>query len=346
MPLPVNKTRLGLLLLALVGPSMTATAESLFDGWYQVDTIIFKPRSASVGDESWPELNSTYPADVVSIYDGDVFSLSQLEQAGVAELAPATERAATLSSNEFAFATQSNRTRNQRIIEAVSTQPNTAVSERPAAGGPAADGPAAETSTTNSESADTSTLENAPLDASAIARMIAEMDAVSPGKLAFSSRIDDSTLKVILRSLNRSSRYDVLDHRSWVQPINNEPTPILVQTGKRYDDRFEVEGTLTVNRSRFLHVQTDLWYTVFEPKSSGNNPYRAAFTSSLTDEQLAGYEDLVSIEQSRGQYYAARVHRMSQSRRMRSDELHYIDHPLFGVIVRITRFDPESESDN
>ncbi|MGV0034771.1 MAG: CsiV family protein [Candidatus Azotimanducaceae bacterium WSBS_2022_MAG_OTU7] len=33
---------------------------------------------------------------------------------------------------------------------------------------------------------------------------------------------------------------------------------------------------------------------------------------------------------------------MFQSRRMRSDELHYIDHPLFGIVVRINRFTPEA----
>ena len=59
---------------------------------------------------------------------------------------------------------------------------------------------------------------------------------------------------------------------------------------------------------------------------------------------LIRYKDLVAIENQRGQYFVAATHRMIQARRMRSSELHYLDHPLFGVIVRINRYDPEQET--
>ena len=168
-------------------------------------------------------------------------------------------------------------------------------------------------------------------------------NANSEGALAFSSREADSSLQAILRSLRRSSRFTVLSQQSWVQPIGSEPTPVLVQAGQRYDDRFEVEGTLSFTRSRFLHLQTNLWYTVFEPKSGESNPFLAGFQSNLSDEILSQHPELVKVERERGQYFAARTHPMFQSRRMRSDELHYIDHPLFGIVVRINRFKPEAE---
>jgi len=61
---------------------------------------------------------------------------------------------------------------------------------------------------------------------------------------------------------------------------------------------------------------------------------------------LADYQDLEEVERRRGQYAPARTHRMLQSRRMRSSEMHYLDHPLFGVIVRINRFElPAAEED-
>jgi hypothetical protein len=32
------------------------------------------------------------------------------------------------------------------------------------------------------------------------------------------------------------------------------------------------------------------------------------------------------------------VYRLQQSRRMRSNEVHYLDHPLFGIIVQVTPY--------
>jgi hypothetical protein len=32
---------------------------------------------------------------------------------------------------------------------------------------------------------------------------------------------------------------------------------------------------------------------------------------------------------------------MQQSRRMRSEEVHYLDHPLLGVVVKLTPLEPE-----
>ena len=172
---------------------------------------------------------------------------------------------------------------------------------------------------------------------------IAQSDENSQGALAFSSREADSSLQAILRSLRRSSRFNVLSHQSWVQPIGSKPTPVLVQAGQRYGDRFEVEGTLSFTRARFLHLQTNLWYTLFEPRAGESNPFMAGFKSALPDEILSQHQELVKVERERGQYFAARTLPMLQSRRMRSDELHYIDHPLFGIVVRINRFTPEAE---
>ena len=62
----------------------------------------------------------------------------------------------------------------------------------------------------------------------------------------------------------------------------------------------ELQGALRVHLSRYLHVEPLLWY------------------GSDTTE---GRRIWVKID---------------QKRRMRSDELHYLDHPLFGLLVRIT----------
>ncbi|MBO6656795.1 MAG: hypothetical protein JJ934_07870 [Pseudomonadales bacterium] len=313
-----------------------AQAETGFDGWYQVDVILFKPRNTSLDEESWPTRTPEYPADILSVYPGEPFNLSQLEQALDTDAErPHAEEMPSFSDNAFAFESQSNRNRNRRVVEAMTGMGDQAASHSGAEttlkiAPNAGDGAVAEPPQTKADKDD-------------IRDLVSNTPGTTDGQLAFSS-VEDSSLDMIRRSLSRSSRFDVVDHQSWIQPIHSEPTSVMVQTGQRYDDRFEIEGTISISRSRFLHVQTDLWYTIFEPRGGSENPFLQGFESSLTDEQLKDYQDLVDVERERGQYFAARSHVMSQSRRLRSDELHYIDHPLFGVLVRINRYQPDVSS--
>lgn len=324
----VNKlTTLSLLLFAVI-PVSALQAESL-DGWYQVDVILFKPTSTDLDAESWPVFEPTYPADVVAVSEPRAFNLSQLEQAEPASIeADQAPLEPALSRDEFLFQDEGFSQRNRRMIESITGVRDSRTNGREM-----------DDATTDQE-ADDGEPETAELE-QAEPVPLPEADPLGPGTLAFSRTTENSTLNSILRSLNRSSRFKILSHDSWLQPINAEPTPIMIQTGQRFDDRYEVEGTLSFYRSRYLHIQTDLWYTRFEPRGGDASPFLGSVASELSDEMLKHYADLVEVERERGLYYPARVHRMIQSRRMRSSELHYLDHPLMGIIVQISRFEPE-----
>ncbi|MFN3712876.1 MAG: CsiV family protein [Alcanivoracaceae bacterium] len=132
----------------------------------------------------------------------------------------------------------------------------------------------------------------------------------------------------------------ILLHRSWRQPIRERARafPVLVEGGNplpvtaldmdapepspltgidgsgafstlpalvelKEDSDYlqrELQGALRLHLSRFLHVEPNLW-----------------FNTTSAD----------------GQRFWVRI---DQSRRMRSEELHYLDHPLFGLLVRVT----------
>ena len=321
------------MLTAMIFNPLVAQGQELLQGWYQIDIILFRPKATDLDEEHWPEAAGTYPAEVISVTKGDVFKLSQLEQLDASLTTATVELAQELSNNDFAFEGQSNRNRNRRVIERV-TGMSDDDSNEDASGG---------LGDASNEAASAGGIPVALSVEDIIDAAIAQSDENSQGALAFSSREADSSLQAILHSLRRSSRFNVLSHQSWVQPIGSKPTPVLVQAGQRYDDRFEVEGTLSFTRARFLHLQTNLWYTLFEPRSGESNPFMAGFQSALPDEILSRHQELVKVERERGQYFAARTLPMLQSRRMRSDELHYIDHPLFGIVIRINRFTPETE---
>lgn len=76
-----------------------------------------------------------------------------------------------------------------------------------------------------------------------------------------------------------------------------------------------IDGTIKITRGRYLHLEADILYRV-QPED--NNQFNI-FGFKKHDEELT-------------------VFRMQESRRLRSGELHYFDHPLFGMLVMITPY--------
>ena len=91
------------------------------------------------------------------------------------------------------------------------------------------------------------------------------------------------------------------------------------------------DGTLRVHRARYLHVQADLLYyrpldsDVGAAIPSADNAGAAPVADSP---DTALIEHLLAEEDT-----APRLFRLTENRRMRSRELHYLDHPLFGMLV-------------
>jgi hypothetical protein len=75
----------------------------------------------------------------------------------------------------------------------------------------------------------------------------------------------------------------------------------------------KLEGTLKFGVKRYLHMQTDLLL-------------RLPITAEDGEDYFMGS--------------AYRSYRMQTSRRMRSGKLHYLDHPVLGVLVQAERYEP------
>jgi hypothetical protein len=147
----------------------------------------------------------------------------------------------------------------------------------------------------------------------------------SAGPTAFSAlKRQDQNLNSIARSISRSSGYRLLSHQAWRQPMTDEADamPILLQLGEQLDGLFEIDGTLRFYRSRYLHVTTDLW-----------------FTRTLAADESQPLVDQANLEAFLQQPAPTTVSvPMRHSRRMRSATLHFIDHPRFGVLIKIDRY--------
>ena len=148
-------------------------------------------------------------------------------------------------------------------------------------------------------------------------------------------RLNDAAEKIA-----NSNNYRIIKHFAWRQPgldksialpvfiqdsidpeipeVNNnndQPTPPLYTQAK-------LEGLIKVSLSRYLHLETELHF-----EASGIPP----LPEPLVEAPIAEEIPVVKPRPTTAVYYE------KQKRRMRSKELHYIDHPIFGMLVLMTQ---------
>jgi len=120
----------------------------------------------------------------------------------------------------------------------------------------------------------------------------------------------------------RRAGMQVLLHGRWLQPVpgRDQPEPIFIQAGAKLAERYQLEGVLAVTLGRYLHFRAQLSYRDAE---SGERPMGlpVGTTEPLQNAPLPAL--------------AAGVMVLDESRRMRSEEVHYLDHPKLGILVRI-----------
>ena len=108
-------------------------------------------------------------------------------------------------------------------------------------------------------------------------------------------------LTAMYDSLRRSRNYQPLAHFGWTQPGFSRNSAPFFPIDALVPSSTGLSGRIALSRGRYLHLTLDLEYTA---------------PATATDP---------------AQRYVLR-----QSRRMRSNERHYIDHPMFGVIAVVT----------
>jgi hypothetical protein len=151
------------------------------------------------------------------------------------------------------------------------------------------------------------------------------------------------------KKLSRKPNFKILFHESWRQALTERKlaASILIRGGEQYGQHYELEGSIRFSVERYIHIDTDLWLSSFGNKLAvDDNPWNILPTAyirtsvdgepdSLLDQQYSKpFQNLLADDFSVLQTIVMRQHR-----RMRSKELHYIDHPLMGLLVRIIPYE-------
>ena len=169
--------------------------------------------------------------------------------------------------------------------------------------------------------------------------------------------------------MQRLGRYRTLFHRGWVQPVASETAalPIVLDRSGDTGQWPVLQGSIKLFLSRYLHIETKLWMNtpgnylpgtwrmpappLGPPSLVLEAPASIAEQETVTRWNTGnepGYplpEDAMAPDPQEvaGPIYPFRhAVLLQQKRRMRSNEVHYLDHPLFGVVVQLT---PVSEEE-
>jgi len=169
------------------------------------------------------------------------------------------------------------------------------------------------------------------------------------------TRLPKSALELSAKkaSLRRSGDYRILFHEAWVQPIGGVKGKhtIRISSGDILDNGlYELDGYVSIDKARYLHFRSELFHTrqltaiEAEQLSRLNTPAAEQDANLVNSENNDGNTPPTQDDNSiNGNRYLTRTAvpdfltvAMKTGRRMRSKELHYLDHPLMGALVLIT----------
>lgn len=169
-----------------------------------------------------------------------------------------------------------------------------------------------------------------------------------------------------LSRLKRSSRFSVLFNQSWIQSVaaGEKYRPILINGGEKYGNFFELSGNIQLERSRFIHLTTNLWLTKTNLSGDSIQLVNIELLDEIMQEwawpippespfeqQLSGVQESVNPQDSHGfmeteplNLYPPehtldieRISVLQTKTRVKTKKATHIDHPLFGVLINISR---------
>ena len=109
------------------------------------------------------------------------------------------------------------------------------------------------------------------------------------------------SLAGIAERLRNSANYRVLSYQSWQQSaLSKHASQRIAIDGER------LSGHILVYKSSYLHSELDLWLQDSSRRSAGDDEFQGPRNPNLRE-----------------------------SRRLRSKEVHYFDHPRFGAILQL-----------
>lgn len=192
--------------------------------------------------------------------------------------------------------------------------------------------------------------------------------------------LDDLEFANAVNRFGYRSDMKVVWHQAWIEELQDSANAYDHEVTASYEEenfRIDISGSFNLYRSRYIHIRPDLEvdqliFTIpADAPLSGEtteNTEEGAMTMAVTSDTISdniGNSDaLLGVEgqmtilppdqgitnepvaEPEPEWIPLRAAKIERSRRMRSGEVHYLDHPLVGIVVKVTPYEvPEEASE-
>ena len=192
--------------------------------------------------------------------------------------------------------------------------------------------------------------------------------------------LDDLEFANAVNRFGYRSDMKVVWHQAWIEELQDSANAYDHEVTASYEEenfRIDISGSFNLYRSRYIHIRPDLEvdqliFTIpADAPLSGEtteNTEEGAITMAVTSDTISdnignsdalpGVEGQMTILPSNQgitnepvtepepEWIPLRAAKIERSRRMRSGEVHYLDHPLVGMVVKVTPYEvPEEASE-
>lgn len=132
----------------------------------------------------------------------------------------------------------------------------------------------------------------------------------------------------------KSRDFRVISTKSWFQNIKilNDAEMVFIDSGFFKGSR--IFGFIQLYKERFLHFNSQLYFSELDPLIE-QNPKFISGKNFFEDEIVI---DLFTEKNQKILYEA------KHSKKFRSGEIHYMDHPKFGMLIKLTKAQKEFSS--
>ena len=142
------------------------------------------------------------------------------------------------------------------------------------------------------------------------------------------------SLSAEVSKIARSRDFRVISTKSWFQNIKSKDAAELIFIDSDFFKGTRIFGFFQLYKERFLHFNTKLYLSELDP----------LFTQ---DERLMVGKNVFNEEKELDIYEVKNqkvLYEVVHSKKFRSGELHYVDHPKFGMLIKLTKAQKEISS--
>ncbi len=144
----------------------------------------------------------------------------------------------------------------------------------------------------------------------------------------------DFSLSEEVSKIARSRDFRVIGTKSWFQTVKNIDKAQNIFIDSNFFKGTRIFGFLKLYKERFLHFNLNLYLSELDPSKEQNE-------NLISGKNFFGDDQQIDLFEEKNQSLLFQV---QHSKKFRSGELHYVDHPKFGMLIKLTKAQKESFS--